>query len=1044
MDGMLDRRRALAAGIGGAAALAGGAGDARGQAADEPILTTWPADSLATVTQGTNFALAPSPDGSRFAIDVAGMISLVPASGGEAEPLTPPILDASQPDWTPDGAALVFQAYTEGFFQLWRVEAKTRELRRLTSGRFDHREPAVSPDGAAVAFVTDRSGRCRVEVLDLASGGTRPWADFPGEAAQPAWSPDGRSITCVADGRRILAAEEGGPVRELASAPRGGGTLARSLVAGPAFTPDGKAVAYVEVRQAQARLRVSDERWRVEDEDVFPFRPRWLAGGLMAYSADGSIRLRRAGGPRVRDVPFSLDLPLARREPRRPPPSARRGVSRPVRGIAAPALAPDGGTLAFRALNALWLLEPGGSPRAIVDDGFCAADPAWSPDGRQLAYANDRGGTLDVWLWDRASGESRQLTRHAAAVAGPAWSPDGTRIAFIDHAGALSVCSASDGAVRRVQDPIFMPGKPSWSPDGRTLALAALAPASARFREGTNQVLLVDVASGKGRYLPLPGGTSIATRGDDGPAWSPDGRSLALVIASRLWLWPVGPDGTPEGPPRRLNDEVTDAPAWAADGASLIYLSGGRVRRIPVSGGSPRTIPVRLTWAEPRRPRPLVIRAGRLWDGLARTARGPSDITVLDGAIASVAPAGGDPPGPGADFVDARDLMAMPGLVDAHAHVQMQGYGFGDREGRLWLSFGVTTIRSLAGPAQDAVEYREAVAAGRRVGPRLFATGEAIDGPRVYYHMMRPLDEPDQLARELDRARALSYDVMKCYVRLPAGEVRQVTLWAHRRGLPVTSHYLYPAMLFGVDGIEHMGATNKLGYARTVSLTGRVYQDVDAVLARTGASRVPTLFQASALYREDPALLEDERIRLLLPPWERRRLVEQVRGLDDATFTAMTRILENNVAHLRRLAELGGLVVAGTDAPIDITASSLHMNLRGMVRYGMSPVDALFTATRNAGKMLNARIGTLERGARADISLVEGDPLARIEDAARVRRVVADGVSHDIDALIAPFRGTRPSPEPPRADASLPASPFWWHERAFVARAGAGCCDSHG
>ena len=141
---------------------------------------------------------------------------------------------------------------------------------------------------------------------------------------------------------------------------------------------------------------------------------------------------------------------------------------------------------------------------------------------------------------------------------------------------------------------------------------------------------------------------------------------------------------------------------------------------------------------------------------------------------------------------------------------------------------------------------------------------------------------------------------------------------------------------------------------------------------------------------------------------------------------------------------LCGRVVAGTDAPIDMSASRLHVNLRRMVRYGMPPVEALFTATRNAGKMLNARIGTLERGARADISLVEGDPLARIEDAARVRRVVADGVSHDIAALIAPFRGTRPSPEPPRADAGLPASPFWWHERAFVVRAGAGCCDSHG
>src|SRR5690606_20191179 len=141
-----------------------------------------------------------------------------------------------------------------------------------------------------------------------------------------------------------------------------------------------------------------------------------------------------------------------------------------------------------------------------------------------------------------------------------------------DQEGALHTVEVATGTVRKVFDAIWEPGRPSFGPGGKTIAYAAFKPITARYREGASQILSVDLATGKGSYRPVIEGKSLGTRGHDGPVWSPDGKSMAFVFASTLWVAPVADDGSFTAPARQITTELTDAPSWSGDSSAILYL----------------------------------------------------------------------------------------------------------------------------------------------------------------------------------------------------------------------------------------------------------------------------------------------------------------------------------------------------------------------------------------------------------------------------------------------------------------------------------------
>jgi hypothetical protein len=220
------------------------------------------------------------------------------------------------------------------------------------------------------------------------------------------------------------------------------------------------------------------------------------------------------------------------------------------------------------------------------------------------------------------------------------------------------------------------------------------------------------------------------------------------------------------------------------------------------------------------------------------------------------------------------------------------------------------------------------------------------------------------------------------------------------------------------------------------------------MFVRAGAARTPTLFVSSALLGTDTSLVDDVRVRTLYPAWEYASLQAAVASARTPAGAVLLQNLARQVAQLAAMIRGGGTVITGTDSPIDHTAVSTHMNLRGMVAYGLTPYEALTTATRNAGTVLAEPVGVIMPGAYADLNVLGGDPLADITQAANVRQVMANGRMFTVSELLAPFAAPTSSPtSSPVSNAMLEPVPdhpdnqaYWWHDAHYVADSRNSCC----
>jgi Tol biopolymer transport system component len=963
-----------------------------------------------TVGEGTSMSVAVSPDHRLLAIDLQGSIWTLPVSGGDATRITDVFNDARQPAWSPDGKWITFFGYRDGGYDLWSVAPDGSHQHKLTWGPFDDREPAWSHDGTRIAFSSDRGdplgSSYNVWTLDVRSGELRQLTNDPSDGYMPSWSPDDREIAFASarDGARSVWIVNVGDGRQRKMA-----SVAAGTVDAPSWSPGGRLVYHV-VDGGGSRLE-SEGRSLTGSENAFPFRVSWLSGTEFFYVSDGRIRKRAIDAAAAETVAFRATLQVTRPEYVRRKRDFDSAVPRQVLGLVRPVISPDGTRIAFAAVGDIYVMPVGGAPVNLTKDRALDTDPAWSPDGTQLVYSSDRNSEhLQLWIRDMRTGQSRQATHLTTQPQGATWSPDGRRIAFFDVTGMwrvaqISVLDVATGTVTKVHDTLAQPGIPTWSPDGKRLALAEVAPMSRRFREGTNQILTFPttevtnptpptspafpIAPTDRWIAPVPT-LSIDSRGGCGPVWSPDGTKMAAIYEGVLAVWPVTPTGEPLGPPRHMTTESAHAPSWAGDSRHILYQSLDKLRLVDIETGETRDVPVDLKYTPDVPKGRIVLHAGTLVDMKSATPRTGMDIVIEGNRIRSVEPHSAGRHA-GGQVVDASGLTAMPGLVEFHSHLQPD---FGEAQGRAWLAFGITTVRSPGNTPYEAVEEREASENAVRIGPRVFGTGFLMEWMRVYYKMGIAISTPAQFEMELQRARVLQHDLIKSYVRLPDLQQRRMVEFAHGIGIPVATHEIFPAALVGVDNTEHTAATSRRGYSPKMSTLQRSYDDVIQLFGKSGRIFCPMISGAGVrrLFEREPALKSDPRFALY-PAWIQQQVAAQpsqgnAPGGDPAGGSGKM---------VMDVMRAGGLVVAGTDTP---NAINLHGEIMAYTMAGMTPYEALKAATVNPAQALGLDAGTIEPGKLADIVIVAGNPLDDVANAHKVKRVIANGRVYDATELI--------------------------------------------
>jgi imidazolonepropionase-like amidohydrolase len=352
-------------------------------------------------------------------------------------------------------------------------------------------------------------------------------------------------------------------------------------------------------------------------------------------------------------------------------------------------------------------------------------------------------------------------------------------------------------------------------------------------------------------------------------------------------------------------------------------------------------------------PQRYVIQAGRVFDGIRTNYQRHVDIHVEGQRIVAVV-ARDRLPLP-ETIIDATDLTVVPGFIDMHAHDLSL---LGELAGRSWLAYGVTTVRTPEPLTASQRNLAQAWSSGLLPGPRL------IEAPQ-----RSAVDSTAQFALQLP---ALIDDPFVT----PPGETPEIDL------SPTLLPLLRPA------GPASLPRRFSPAYAH--------YQDVYALLAAARATEISSLgiFAPGATAAVVRANADAEHVFEQLFSRADRRTWQDVQPLVDG--------LAARQQSLTRLLRAGGRVAIGTESPHTPPGLGEHIELQLFAAAGVANDQVLRSATSAAALALglDTEIGTIEAGRRADLVIIEGDPLNDIAATLSIRAVVIDGQWIDRDALL--------------------------------------------
>src|SRR6267378_2023577 len=586
-----------------------------------------------TTDEGTWISLDVSPDGKGIAFELLGDIYSMPIAGGEARLIDGGMAFDSQPKFSPDGKRIAFLSDRDGNENVWIMNADGSDAKQLSkdaSGEFA--SPSWSPDGNYVFVSKAGFGINTFEIwMYHVQGGSgvqvtksKPAPNTPRKDRHNAMG-----AVASADGKYLYyAMRHGGfaynaqlPLWQIARRDRKTGdedVLLQQLESSfrPVLSPDGTQILYVTRYETESGLRIrnlqtGDDRWvkypttRDDQEsrftrDLFPSYAFLPDGKEVVYNQDGKIRRLNLATGTEAVIPFTAKVSQDLGPKLDFPQKVEDGPVK-ARLIQDPVESPDGKQLAFSALTHLYTLElPAGKPQRVTTGSAREFQPAWSPDGKMIAYVtwSNEGGQL--WKVPAAGGTAQQLSKSAGVYSNPAWSPDGTKIVVLRGNAYDRENSEFDGGQTANADLIWVPAEGGDA----NLILPARGAGGPHFTHEKDRVY---VYTPQGlvslRYDGTDRRTHLQVKGQgiffaeepvaaDDVQPSPDGQWVLAHISNQLYLIampvvggeaPTVNVGSAAVPVKRLTDIGADYFAWADDGKTITWAVGASLFREPVS-----------------------------------------------------------------------------------------------------------------------------------------------------------------------------------------------------------------------------------------------------------------------------------------------------------------------------------------------------------------------------------------------------------------------------------------------------------------------------
>ncbi len=343
--------------------------------------------------------------------------------------------------------------------------------------------------------------------------------------------------------------------------------------------------------------------------------------------------------------------------------------------------------------------------------------------------------------------------------------------------------------------------------------------------------------------------------------------------------------------------------------------------------------------------------------------------------------------------LDGTGMFVIPGLWDMHIHAYFTNDTARFRSTNevmlpLFIVNGVTGVRDLGSNLDATLAARDSVAAHQLIGPRMLVSGPMLDGPTTRYAASIKVATPDDARAAVRMLKQRGVDLIKTQTLIPKDAYFALADEATRIGIPFEGHVPREVSALEAINAHQRSFEHMIGISDTSS-------SLIAELARQRVWQCPTVINSvgtAADFTSDPGL--PFWLRPSVEGW-RRSAVTQAAATDSAVRASETRT-KRRLALIKRMHDAKIPFLAGTDAPAGydlVPGASIHRELQLFVRAGLTPLQALQTATLNPAIFFGktAEWGTVAPGKTADLVVLSRNPLVDIANTRTVAAVIADG-----------------------------------------------------